>query len=416
MAKEKKQRFIVEFLLETDEAQEHILNKRMEIGRRIYNQCVSKSRKAYQEMVKTKRYRQIDAELDAIKAQKQDKDKKTDREKELYAELNAIRREFGLTEFGMRELALSQSHAFSRHIDSGCAVSIGNQLWNAWDDFFFGEGEDVRFCKYGDFNSLQGMNNKFGITIIKNAVHKSWKGEKTALIWGKTAKSINLAIPIRIHKDNPYEMEALNNDIANSRIVRKSFDGKDTFYVQIVFKGLPPVKYDVDGNVLHPLGNGKVKGILTKENIRIITDEVDETFDLAPSVENFEKQKSEILRAMARSRIATNPDKYNLDGTNKPLSEYKDRHWVRSNHYKAFKNELKELSRKSADVRKEDHCILANYIVSLGNEFEITHPDFKKKQKTDGKHIADKAPAAFLSILERKTEVLGGTLTKEKQE
>lgn len=416
MAKEKKQRFIVEFLLETDEAQEQILNKRMEIGRRIYNQCVSKSRKAYQEMVKTKRYRQINAELDTIKTQKQDKTKKTDREKELYAELNAIRKEFGLTEFGMKELALYQSHAFSRHIDSGCAVSIGSQLWNAWDDFFFGEGEDVRFCKYGDFNSLQGMNNKFGITIIKNAVHKSWKGEKTALIWGKTAKSINLAIPIRIHKDNPYEMEALNNDIANSRIVRKSFDGEDTFYIQIVFKGLPPVKYDENGNVLHPLGSGKVKGILTKENIRIITDEIDKTFDLSPSVENFEKQKSEILRAMTRSRIATNPDKYNPDGTNKPLSEYKDRHWVRSNHYKAFKNELKELNRKSADVRKEDHCILANYIVSLGNEFEITHPDFKKKQKTDGKHIADKAPAAFLSILERKIEVLGGTLVKEKQE
>ena len=415
MAKEKKQRFIVEFLLETDEAQERILNKRMEIGRRIYNQCVRKSRKAYQEMIKTKRYRQIDSELNAIKAEKQDKSKKTDREKELYAELNAIRKEFGFTEFGMKDLALQQSHAFSRHIDSGCAMSIGCQLWNAWDDFFFGDGEDIRFCKFGDFNSLQGKSNKFGITIAKNAVHKSWRGEKTALIWGKTPKSINLAIPIRIRKDNPYEMEALNNDIANSRIIRKTFRGKDTFYVQIVFKGLPPVKYDRDGNVLHPLGKGKVKGILTKENIRIITDKIDETFDLAPSVKDFEKQKSEILKAMTRSRIATNPDKYNADGTNKPLSEYKDRHWVRSNRYKAFKNELKELSRKSADVRKEDHYKLANYIVSLGDEFEIAHPDFKKKQKEDGKTIADRAPSAFLGILERKIETLGGTLVKEKQ-
>lgn len=418
MSKEKKERFIVEFRLETDESQDYILNKRMEIGRRIYNQCVSKTRKQYREMVKMRKYRDIQAELKSIREQKKEKDrkKKTDRERELYAELNEIRKEFGFTEFGMKSLALAQSGAFSRHIDSGCAVSIGTQLWAAWDDFFFGNGDDVRFRKYGEFNSLQGMNNKSGITIRKDAEHRSWTGKKTALIWGKTVRCINMAIPLRIRKDNLYEMEALENEIANSRIIRKSYKGKDTFYVQIVFKGVPPVKYDKDGNVLHPLGKGRVEAVLTSKDIRIITENTDETFDLAENVENFEDKKKEIHQAMTRSRIATNPDKYNPDGTNKELSEYKDRHWVRSGHYMKLKNELKELNRKSADIRKADHYKLANLIVSMGDEFIITHPDFKKKQKEEGKSIADRAPSAFLNILERKICMSGGTFTKIKEE
>ena len=71
MAKEKKERFILELELLTDDMQEDILNKRMEIARRIYNQCVSKTQKQYQEMIKTKRYRTIQAELRKIQSEKE---------------------------------------------------------------------------------------------------------------------------------------------------------------------------------------------------------------------------------------------------------------------------------------------------------------------------------------------------------
>ena len=51
--------FIVEFSLKTETYQEDILNKRFEIGRKIYNSLVNVTQKRYKEMIKTKKYRTL---------------------------------------------------------------------------------------------------------------------------------------------------------------------------------------------------------------------------------------------------------------------------------------------------------------------------------------------------------------------
>ena len=51
--------FVVEFPLITEPYQEHILNKRFEIGRIIYNTLVNQTKKIYKEMIKTKKYREL---------------------------------------------------------------------------------------------------------------------------------------------------------------------------------------------------------------------------------------------------------------------------------------------------------------------------------------------------------------------
>ena len=55
--------FIVQFPLITEKYQEDILNKRFEIGRKIYNSLVTVSQKRYKEMIKTKQYRSIKEKL-----------------------------------------------------------------------------------------------------------------------------------------------------------------------------------------------------------------------------------------------------------------------------------------------------------------------------------------------------------------
>ena len=47
--------FIVQFPLVIEKYQEDILDKRFEIGRKIYNSLVSLTQKRYKEMVKTKK-------------------------------------------------------------------------------------------------------------------------------------------------------------------------------------------------------------------------------------------------------------------------------------------------------------------------------------------------------------------------
>ncbi len=51
--------FVLEFKLRTEGYQEHILEKRFEIARKIYNALVTKIAKSYHELTKTKKYRGI---------------------------------------------------------------------------------------------------------------------------------------------------------------------------------------------------------------------------------------------------------------------------------------------------------------------------------------------------------------------
>ena len=121
---------------------------------------------------------------------------------------------------------------------------------------------------------------------------------------------------------------------------------------------------------------------------------------------------------MDRSRRSTNPENYNEDGTIKKHGNKKVI-WNKSNHYIKYQNQLKELYRKQADIRKYQHECLSNYIISLGNNIYVEHMNFaglqKKSTKTErddsgkfkrkkrfGKSLANRAPAMLMTIINRK--------------
>ena len=85
--------FIVEFPLKTEKYQEDILNKRFEIGRKIYNSLVNITQKRYKEMIKTKKYRKLISSLTG--------NKKTD--KEIWKQINDIRKQYGMSEYSFHE-------------------------------------------------------------------------------------------------------------------------------------------------------------------------------------------------------------------------------------------------------------------------------------------------------------------------
>ena len=129
---------------------------------------------------------------------------------------------------------------------------------------------------------------------------------------------------------------------------------------------------------------------------------------------------------MDRSRRFTNPNNYNEDGTYKEHG-CKKVIWNKSNHYVKYQNELKELYRKQAAIRKYQHECLANYILSLGNKIYVEKMNFSglqrrakntekndkdkyKKKKRFGKSIENKAPSMLLTILNRKLKYYGEKL------
>ena len=402
--------FIVQFPLKTELYQEDILNKRFEIGRKIYNSLVTVTQKRYKEMIKTKIYRSIKAELKLIY---QSKDKiNLKRKTELCKQLNEMYKQYKFSEYSFHANVKCMQHHFKNNIDSSTAQKIATNLWKSYDKLLFGNGNSIHYKRYDTLNSLEGKSNKTGIRFKDNN-----------LIWN------GLNIPVIIDYKNPYENQALENEIAYCRIVRKFVRNKYKFYLQIVFKGIAPIKINKQtGEVKHTLGNGNVGIDIGTQTIAYSSETDVKIYELADRVTNVEKQKRILLRKLDRSRRACNPNNYNEDGTIKRQGNKKVT-WIKSNHYTKTQNQLKELYRKQADIRKLQHEILANEILSQGNNIYVETMNYaglqkraKKTEKNDkgkfkkkkrfGKSLANKAPSMLLTIIDRKLKYYDRQLIK----
>lgn len=346
--------FVVEFPLITEPYQEHILNKRFEIGRIIYNTLVNQTKKIYKEMIKTKKYRELQNKLSD--------DEKSN--KLVWKEINNIRKENGFSEYSFHKLVSKPQKYFKKNIDSFTAQKIATRLWLAYDKLFYGDGEKIYFKKFGTLNSLEGKSNSSGIRFKNNKIY-----------WNK------LIIPVKINYSNSYEYEALQHKICYNRIIRKYVKNKYKYYVQIVFEGIPPIKINQNtGEVKHHIGNGDVGLDIGTSTIAISSMTDVKIFELADKVKNIEREKLLLQRKMSRSRFSTNPNNYNSDGTIKSQGNRKVK-WIKSNHYIKYQKQLRELYRKQTAVRKYQHECLANYIISLGNKFFVEKMNFKALQK-----------------------------------
>ena len=384
--------FVVEFPLKTEKYQEDILNKRFEIGRQIYNSLVNVTQKRYKEMIKTKKYRTLLSFFNVNK----------NIDKVVYKQINDIRKQYGMSENSFHNDVKQIQKHFKSNIDSFTSQKIATTLWKSYEKLFYGNGNKVHYKKHGELNSLEGKNNKQGIRFKNNLI--LWNG---------------LEIPVVIDYDNYYEYQAMQSEICYNRIVRKYIRNKYKYYVQIVFKGNPPVKVDTEtGEIKHHIGDGDVGIDIGTRTVAISSQSDVKILELADRVLNIENQKQKLLRKMDRSRRTTNPDNYNEDGTIKKQGNKKVV-WNKSNHYIKYQNKLKELYRKQADIRKYQHECLANYIISLGNKVYVENMNFPglqkrakntekndkgkfKRKKRFGKSLANKAPAMLLTIIDRK--------------
>ena len=414
MGKESKQRFILSLKLNIELFQEDILNKRFEIGRKIYNAVLGKSYNRYKEMIKTKTWRENQVNISNVYKTEKDKNKAKKLAKSYFDIKKSMLQEFRLNEYSLHEDVKNMQHHFKSNIDSFTAQKIASNVWKAYDKLLYGNGETVHFKKFSEgLNSLEGKSNKTGIV---------YKIEDNKLVWN------GLKIKVQ-SKLNDYEINSLRNKICYCRITRKFVRDKYKYNLQLVLEGAPPIKVNKEtGEVKHYIGSGDVGLDIGTQTIAISSQSDVKIYELADKVQNIENQKRILLRKLDRSRRCGNPNNYNSDGTIKKQGNKKVI-WIKSNNYKKIQNRLKELYRKQADVRKLQHEILSNYIISLGDNIYVetmnyaglqkrakkTEKDDKgkyKKKKRFGKSLANKAPSMLLSIIDRKLHYYGKQLIK----
>lgn len=406
--------------LKLEKWQSDHLEKRFEIARQLYNTLVHAELKRIHRIERMPEYREIERLIEATTDKKEKWALKN--QKKQFLRKNGINRNTFTTD--MKRL---YKH-FNDNIGSNVAQhGIVSQVLTAFEKVYIeNQSGEVHFKKPGDLRSVQGYSQKKsgGVEIMFREGKIIWNQQGN-----NDRKGVAREFPLKLSPDNSYEAEMLKKHVKFVRILRKEGKTKPHWYAQLVLEGKPAIKRDpASGAPKHPVGHGVVGIDIGTRTLAYSTDKEVNLLELADRVQNIEQEKRRLQRKMDRSRRAMNPENYNSDGTFKrgvKLTRNK------SKRYRRIQHQLAMIQHHQADIRKQQHNELANYLLTLGDCFfvenmsycDLVHRANKteisektgryKRKKRFGKSIANKAPAMLITMLKQKCQSRGLKGVKE---
>ncbi|HEY8892999.1 MAG TPA: transposase [Clostridium sp.] len=388
--------FVLTLPLVTSISDKSALDKYFELSRKYYNAVLGKLLKRHYLMIQSKKY---------MVASKLPKGKERDR---LF---NELEREYGIKGTMLNKLITSLRTNEFKSLGSHITIKLQLRASLAIDRLKYKVAKKINFIKYAEMRSFESSDNIQGIKFRDNVI-----------IFNK------LKLPIIINRNDIYAHIALQDRVKYCRIKREFIKGKYHYYVQLILEGIPPTKFNKKtGEIRHYINDGFVGLDIGTQTIGICSNSEVKLLELVPEVKNIERQKRTLQRKMDRSRIITNPNKYNENNTIKNNDNSK---WNKSKHYIKIQMKFKELFRKQREIRKQSHNKLANYVLTLGNNIKVETMNYKglqaraknttinektgkfNKKKRFGKSLANKAPSMFLTILDNKLKWIDKELKK----
>lgn len=262
---------------------------------------------------------------------------------------------------------------------------IAERAYAAAEMYCFGVRGRPRFKGKGrPLHSLEGKSADSSI---------AWNKGTGCLEWG----GLRLAAMLPPSGRDAWLQEALKSRTKFARIVWRMVKGQRRWFAQLAQEGAVPQKYETSEGVVVGLDIGPSTVAVYSEGGVALQ-------PLAPEVEQPWAQARRIQRAMDRSRRATNPDCFNVDGTYKRGTKIS----VRSNAYQALRGELAETERVLQKRRDRSHGQLANRIMGLGNVIQAEKLSYVAFQKSFGRSTKVRAAGSLISKLARKAERAGG--------
>lgn len=445
--------FVIEFPLKVEKWQADILDKRYEHLRRIYNYAQGKLVRQYTYLTQMNEYRKYSfskkhekmfAKKGNEKALKAIKDIKEHFFRNHPFHISGIYDKAGeplditFSSRGipgfLEKIASRNIGAETTYIDLGINSLIlgmlGNQLWAAWDRMINDpETRRVSFKKYGELNSFatrvkvtRGKKYSSGMNLHLDTMTLDVKiNGKT----GKNAKFISLPIVYNL-KHADYEMNALHGGMESIKVVkvlRRLVRGQYKYYLQLTIEGEKPQKG-------RQLGKGTVGIDIGPTTIAVAGENIVSIDKLAAECDSYQNEINKLARKIDRSRRANNPQNFNEDGTIKRGVRLVWKKRKDMKRYSELLNELAELKRRQAAVRKASHISRANALLKQGDTFIVEDNPYKgwaaraketkvsertgkiQRKKRWGKSVADHAPAMFVTVLENKVKSLGGVFIK----
>jgi len=369
--------FILELALEASAHDEVELNSRFEAARQLYNACLDEAKRRLELLRQSIEFQQ---------ARKMPKTINGKSNKERTEAFKALNVHFDFSEYDLHLYATKIRNSWiSNHIDANTAQKIATRAFKAVQRVAFGFAKRVRFKGKNQLKSVEGKTNTTGIRYNQDTGYVEWKGLKLKCIIDVSDKVITYG---------------LSHRVKYCRIVKRIFNGKTRFFVQLVLEGKPLIKdknKPTDNIVGLDIGPSTIAHV-TNDNA-IIERFCDELKDK-------QKEIRRLQRKLDRQRRANNPQNYNPDGTIKPGKKT----WHSSTRYKKTKRKLAELQRKLAAHRKTLHGNLANRILRQGKHVKTEKLSYRAFQKNYGKSVKNRAPGMFMGIIRRKAENAGGSV------
>lgn len=441
--------------LRTEPWQRDKLDKAFQCCNNLKNTLIRRKLNSLKNLERTKRWRTIQASLAALYLEKaaltgklsgaqkkaemgdatlEDKKRLKELKKQLetlrqqmqvwFTARNEILREYRFSKYQFEQDIQDVRWHYSCLVPSPTGQVLANDVWNAFDDYFFGSGKTVSFSSIYDFTFIRGKSNSTGIRYQGNVL--TFAG---------------MRIPVIRSRKDPfgYEADMLSREIKYCGISRKWYPEGWRYFAKITVAGVPPIKVDsATGELIHSVSAGRVGLDIGPQTLAAVGDNKVVLLELAEGVQRIEDQLRRVNRAMDRSRRANNPALYDSNGVPiradllppELLNARGKRKWVKSKRYLALESYRRYLYRRQADLRLQRHRELANQLLSYGDCFFIEDMNWQalakkskeaKKSQTSGKNlsrkrfgksIANKSPATFVKCLQYKAEQMGGSLWK----
>jgi len=385
MGKSKTPTFILELALETSPHDETVLNARFEAARQLYNACLDEAKRRLNLMRQSKGFQK------ARKMPKTANGKRNKKRTEAFKELNAA---FGFSEYAIIIYATAIRRSWiNNHIDSNTAQKLASRAFKAAQKVAFGQAKRVRFKGKNQLKSVEGSTNKTGIRYKEKTGYVEWKGLKL-----KAVINPNDAVVVHGFDTQATQPKGLSHRVKFCRIVKRIFNGKARFFVQLALEGEPLQKFKAPD---------KIVGLdIGPSTIAVVSDKQASLERFCDELSDKQKEIRLLQRKLDRQRRANNPQNYNPNGT---IKEGK-KTWHSSTRYKKTKRKLANIQRKLAAHRKTLHGNLANRILKLGKNIKTEKLSYRAFQKNFGKSVKNRAPGMFMEIIRRKAENAGGSV------
>lgn len=421
--------FFLTLPLSCEEWQKAKLNTLLRVCCGMCNNLIDDRRKALEQMERTREWKTVKSNIAKIHADKRKElisQKEADKLLQLWYQKRAtLLKKFEFSEYAFERKIRKWRNHHNFLVNSQIAQNLAFSVWQKFSRYFFGDGKKIHNIPWNKFYSVEGKVNTTGI-IFRNGQIKVGK----------------MVIPVKMPRGDGhsssdiYETEALTHRVKYCRIKRQWREEGWRYFAQIALEGEVPIKVCPTGEVLHPIGSGRVGLDIGTQTLAYSSDIAVGLVELAPAVKNIDAELRRVYRAMDRSRKATNPQYFSQDGTiihidklpPNCLDSHGKRKWVKSKRYEQLLRKLKALYQKQAILRRQQHRELANQVLACGNDFFVEKMDFSelakrseaRKSKTGknlcrkrfGKSLALKNPAAFVNTMEDKVLKAGGSFQK----